>query len=1139
MYQLEALHAVQFFLIDAHTLRFDPTTAIIAPNGAGKSAILDALQIVLLGADRNAIRFNAQAGGSARARSIRDYCLGVYLPGGQARARDTATTYLSLVFRDTDGCLPPVTAGVALGASAGEPEHRIYGLYLLSGVALTLDDHLERVDDDQLPLEWSTFRALAAERCRAADGRLEIESTSRRFLEKLLFALKPESGSIEVDAYRKAFQNALNLQRIEDVDLFVRTLVAEDRPTDVSRFRALLDGFRQIKATIEQVKLRIESAEQVRQAYGRVEGAARRAASYRALSAELARDLHFEALDAADTRAASAREAMAQVDRDIERARRAMEQADDALQACKREQAGQPGFADQASLDQVLERDVRDLRDCKKELLQQCLVVVNALDGAARWPFSGVPDTRVADALRPWRAAVDALTQADPQAGLPAAVTDLSALEAALASVQPLQAALARHTAEAQADKAALDERIRVARSNLERIDRGQSELRPDVLRLQQRLDEAGVPTQPVCDLVRVSDPAWQPAIEAYLRSHVEALIVPPHLEEAAVRVYRGLQGGQRVYGVKLALGGRDDRRMEPPRDGQVAALLEGEHPQALAYLRRQLGDLQQVETEQQVVQARHALTRDGMLVKGGSVERLQLPAAAQLKIGASDLRARRGQLSRDEADAREALRDMAQRLERLSAIDGSLRWLADPGHIMRWLGTALERHAQLHARIAEHAGRLARARNPDLVRLTEEIAQRSAALARARSDYESLLRRQGECAMQCESAERARAALADATASVSAQAVAAFRAPDVDVDWLDQHRVDLETRHPDLSERQQYCAQRADANERELAQHLPLAWQGLAQYGKDHHLAIECAHTDWRAALRLLDADLRRLRDTELVEYLQQAEEAYRTAVVTFRSNVASTLHDNFEKLKRQVATLNRTLERSPAFSNDERYRFRCDVAPEFRELHRFIERVVEVGAEDTLFGSAGEEPAAFRALMEQSVGSGPSALDDYRRFFQFEIEIRQGEQRIGTLSERMKSGSGGEHRAPLYVIAGAALAAAYGKGRGDDGGLGVIMLDEFGDKIDAQNARATTNYLRSLGLQLVLAAPDTAQGTLTGVLDSYIELFRDGDLLEIERIEVKPAARALLESDQFAVHPELLQAETARIEAEDAAGA
>ncbi|KGO97507.1 SbcC/MukB-like Walker B domain-containing protein, partial [Novilysobacter defluvii] len=146
----------------------------------------------------------------------------------------------------------------------------------------------------------------------------------------------------------------------------------------------------------------------------------------------------------------------------------------------------------------------------------------------------------------------------------------------------------------------------------------------------------------------------------------------------------------------------------------------------------------------------------------------------------------------------------------------------------------------------------------------------------------------------------------------------------------------------------------------------------------------------------------------------------------------------------------------------------------------------------------------------------------------------IRQEEKVIGTLSERMRSGSGGEHRAPLYVIAGAALAAAYGKGEGLQGGLGVIMLDEFGDKIDSQNARATTDYLRSLGLQLVLAAPDTAQGTLTGVLDSYVELFRDGPLLQMERHVVTADGRELLASDQFELHPELLEREIERIKAQ-----
>ena len=57
-----------------------------------------------------------------------------------------------------------------------------------------------------------------------------------------------------------------------------------------------------------------------------------------------------------------------------------------------------------------------------------------------------------------------------------------------------------------------------------------------------------------------------------------------------------------------------------------------------------------------------------------------------------------------------------------------------------------------------------------------------------------------------------------------------------------------------------------------------------------------------------------------------------------------------------------------------------------------------------------------------------------------------------------------------------------------------------------------------------------------LSGVLDSYIELFRDGDLLQAERIEVQAAARALLLSDQFDMHPELLAEETARIERQQA---
>ena len=72
---------------------------------------------------------------------------------------------------------------------------------------------------------------------------------------------------------------------------------------------------------------------------------------------------------------------------------------------------------------------------------------------------------------------------------------------------------------------------------------------------------------RPVCDLVCVTDRDWQPAIEAYLRTHVEALLVPPEHEERAVRLVRGLHGSRAVYGAKLALASHARRHADAHDD--------------------------------------------------------------------------------------------------------------------------------------------------------------------------------------------------------------------------------------------------------------------------------------------------------------------------------------------------------------------------------------------------------------------------------------------------------------------------------------------------------------------------------------------------------------------------------------------
>ncbi len=1141
MQLLERIHLVQFFLFEAQSLQLDPTSAIIAPNGAGKSALLDALQIVLLGGDRSRIRFNAQAGGSHRARTIRDYCLGVFRSGDEGRKRRTATTYISLVFRDQDSG-QPLTVGIALGASADEPDHRVHGLYLLPGVALALDEHLEHVNGKELPLAWNSFRELITRRCKEAGEKPELHTASERFLRDLLTRLRASpSATPDINAYRKAFLNALNLQRVEDVDLFVRTLVAEDRPTDIARFRALLDSFRQIMVKIEQVKQRIESAEGVERQYAKVAAQAARAASARALAAEYARDLYGEQLDQAEADVASAethladtRRALADTRVERDTLREEHSRANARLQRTQ-------GYGEQAQLDELAGRDRERLAQLKKDLLREVGFVREQFRQVQALGLDSI-DADALDAARQewdvWHAELSALAAED---ALPWTPEELFArARQAVQAVAPLREAVDRHARQCHATHDKARDALATARHNQTPLAAGQAELNPDTVRLMSYLREEGIDARPVCDLVRVTDSSWQHAIEGYLRSNVEALLIPDKDEERAVKLYRGLSGGRSVYGVKLALSShaRNSRGADKPAEGSVAALLEGVNADALAFLRRQLGELRCVDTEAQLVASRQGLTRDGLLARGGSIERLRLPAAGDLRIGASDNRARLRVLHEEIESAETALRQIEPQLRRADDCQRGLARLADADAVAQSLHERALEHRQVGERYRSGQQSRQAALDPDLLRLSEAVRELGLQLRACEQRADALV---GQEAVAAATLERARAlfeGLRQQEELVARRAVEAFADQDVDPNRVERQREELDEKYPSLEERAQRCEERARDADAQLARLLPEAWSALAQYARDHGLELDFEAADWRPASTLLQRELTQLRDTELVQYDADAKQAYATAVETFRAGVASTLYDNFTRLKAQIATLNRTLRASPVFSNNERYQFHYEVVPEFRELHRFIQRAADVGGEDNLFGSAGEVPEAFRALVEDkaSANTASSPLDDYRRLFRFEVQIRQDERVVGSLSERMRSGSGGEHRAPLYVIAGAALAAAYGKTEAQPGGMGLILLDEFGDKIDAQNARATTNYLRSLGLQLVVAAPDTAQGTLSGVLDSYIELFRDGDLLQAERIEVTQAARTLLLSDQFDLHPKLLVEETARIEREQA---
>ena len=220
MKQLISIKVVQFFLFEKLDLQIGDICGIFGPNGSGKSSLLDAVQIAMFGANTRLASFNAQADEHmSNTRSIRGYCLGQYGESIEDRVRDRATTYITLLWRDTE-TREPVSMGVCLYAGIEGEGHEVLGRYLLRGVELSMGDHLDLIDGQERPREWAAFRHQLQERSKVS-GEDPLFRDSDRYMRAVLVALRGSSVPL-TDAFARAFRFALRMRFDKTVDQIVR-----------------------------------------------------------------------------------------------------------------------------------------------------------------------------------------------------------------------------------------------------------------------------------------------------------------------------------------------------------------------------------------------------------------------------------------------------------------------------------------------------------------------------------------------------------------------------------------------------------------------------------------------------------------------------------------------------------------------------------------------------------------------------------------------------------------------------------------------------------------------------------------------------------------------------------------------------
>lgn len=1121
MKRIKALQLTQFFLYESAQYDLKDMTGITAPTGTGKSSTVDAAILLLSGANKNFMPFNAQTDDRSR-RTVKDYCLGVVheksTDGSSLadQARHEALSYVAILIHDeTDDVW--TTAGVCIAARDEDSKDEIKGRFVARGVKLELGDYLIGVGDDKRPRQWDDFAEDLRRRSKAAGYDAEFASGAENFTQSLLYQIV--GPGVDHRRFLRTMNTALKLNKIPSVDGFVRDFLVESKHIDKEQALTQIRELRSLLELIATVEKKIGQLGAIENRGERLLAVESTGKALQLLLIELDQDESME-------KQVSVEDNIEHLEGELKAAR------------SRQTKLGTTHETVQGEIDRLersLSRDENrqqrkhysDLINSKSEVLtSQSNMLHTQLGETRRALVAASQSPALKDQAKTLSVAAQGLvdaTNSSITSGEPELL--LSAFDHATAALESVDKHIDRALRELDRQVSALREDVTSLKG---RISAGGVQVSPHVSVAMGLLHSKGINARPAFDGVKVTAPEWQGAIEAFLNRNLEGLIVPEGREDDAVTLLMNHPDGHGARKAKIVQP-HHFRENGTPASDTVASLITHAAPEgrvAARYLQAVLGNMVRVQDVEGLRKHSRSMMPNGAYSASfGTHPYPQALPEREWKLGETPQRDDTARLQLELNSKLEQLSSAQTSLEMMRTASKLASTVADKDVAKTELTTTLAVITETRAEIT----RLEALMLAVNVSATEELeAQLTTAKDRRKSIQQQLQEVAAAIGSKETSIESQANFLADESkkySDLARQYTDLRERLNVDDQVVEQVKQKID---PDddkaIEAKREMAVELRDRSIRRVDSEGKLIQADFTKFCTDFdQMLIEERH-DWHLAYQYAKRVGQELRETTLVTKRRQVEEARLAAEEAFRSHVAVTIYAEIQQMKKGINDLNAILRNCNEFTNGERYKFIWSYRSEFKPIYNYIERAAK--SEGPLFMEQGQEDVIelLEGLSDTHGDLDENPLEDYLLMFEFDVEIQVNGQRRGLLSKRLGKGSGGEHKAPLYVIVAAALHHAYRLGS-NPGAAGVMLIDEAFEKLDVNNALAVSDFIRELGLQVIAAAPDDKHNLMTMCMDRVYTLIRyDQVRLDMEYADYKRGTRELLSSDDPQLNTALL---------------
>jgi uncharacterized protein YPO0396 len=1063
----------------------DDNVLISGAFGTGKSALLDLIQYVLLGGER---QFNRAAAGNARGRDLVGYCLGDtnQIRHGQRHfLRPSGISLVALEFtrpgEPTNKQPKRETWGIRLEFSSPDaaPRPTYFCIPDRLEYAALSPDGKELLSDD-------AFRTWL----RREYGNESIFARQRDYLEEMA---APRHLNFDIAAFHRTFPKAIAFEPEENVEKFIREFILEESPLDVRDVKIALRAYEDTRKRLEKQEDEAAFLGRICEQHALYESSRRAEAvllhashALKLLQAEehhtqLAAKLQRQEEDHADDlkQLAEAATAETHAKKLLDQVRFEVGKDPDAIKISQLE-ATKTGLHEKVTALRTARQAVH------KQLDDRHYRWMNWLKHGAALPLDGLKEALV----------VDDRWLADLRSGKDA--ERMAAMHSLAGCFNELWRGIDQLLHPLRGEITSAEKRLRQLAEDLENLSKGQAPGSfPLFTALRQKL---GNRVEQLGRLIEVKPEAerWWPALELYLARNRWVLVVQDAADyREALDILRKTPPGRDMESLLNPAEARELRLAT--RENSLFSKVAVSQPAARLYVEHLLGDVLCVESvdELETCDAARAITPEGIFKSAPLRRRLKPATSVELTLGREGLERMRAGKQKEQLETRSVHEAMKQRLADVQAwLDngrkGGLAEIALPGYSAELpqlpeLEASLDRTRETIALLMTPEREAQQKRLAGLENQHNDALKKVAVFNERKNKFELSIRPEREAL------ERAKQESEAARLEVETNRVDLSRRFSGMLDSeVQRERDQLRSEFPKWSacfEALQERVKSANATAIQARAQRKAEREKIAT-DRDEHGNLR--HPEYQHEFPPEDESnerwsnrLRCLEQIELAKSRELAADRRRDWERRLEESVLNELNRRITDAQNTIRLLDRYLSQPVG-----KFRYRISQKKDtagFGAIWQLLGSGLEIT--DPLLGA--EVERAKRELMDavnsfENKDSHALRLLDYRNYHHYDLEMVPADKPDAPPISLGRSGrnlSGGENQAPFFISMLAAFRRVYD--RGDRSStrsqqLGLVIMDEAFSKLSGDGIEDCLALARSFQLQLVMAFPPERLGVM-----------------------------------------------------------